>query len=55
MYDFNYQRANSVADASAKVKASDDGILMAGGMTLIPHTQAAVGPTGRRRRPRGDQ
>ena len=36
MYDFNYQRADSVADASAKVKASDDGILMAGGMTLIP-------------------
>ena len=36
MYDFNYQRADSVADASAKVKASDDGMLMAGGMTLIP-------------------
>jgi carbon-monoxide dehydrogenase medium subunit len=36
MYDFNYQRAASVADASAKIKASDDGMLMAGGMTLIP-------------------
>ena len=36
MYDFNYHRADSVADASAKVKASDDGMLMAGGMTLIP-------------------
>ena len=36
MYDFNYQRATNVADASAKIKASDDGMLMAGGMTLIP-------------------
>ena len=36
MYDFNYQRATTVADASAKIKASDDGMLMAGGMTLIP-------------------
>lgn len=36
MYNFNYQRADSVADASSKVKASDDAMLMAGGMTLIP-------------------
>ena len=36
MYDFNYQRAASVADASARLKASDDAMLMAGGMTLIP-------------------
>ncbi len=36
MYDFNYQRAASVADAAAKVKAADDGVLIAGGMTLIP-------------------
>jgi carbon-monoxide dehydrogenase medium subunit len=36
MYDFNYQRADSVADAVSKVKSADDGTLMAGGMTLIP-------------------
>ena len=36
MYNFNYQRANSVDDASAKVKAADDAMLVAGGMTLIP-------------------
>ena len=36
MYNFNYQRAGSVSDASSKVKGSDDAMLMAGGMTLIP-------------------
>lgn len=36
MHDFEYQRANSVADATDKLKASDDGMLMAGGMTLLP-------------------
>jgi carbon-monoxide dehydrogenase medium subunit len=36
MYNFNYQRAGSVSDASSKVKVSDDAMLMAGGMTLIP-------------------
>jgi len=36
MYDFEYQRANSVAEASEKLKASGDGMLVAGGMTLIP-------------------
>jgi carbon-monoxide dehydrogenase medium subunit len=36
MYDFEYQRASSTADAADKLKASDDGMLMAGGMTLIP-------------------
>lgn len=36
MYDFEYQRASSVADAAEKLQASDDGMLVAGGMTLIP-------------------
>ncbi len=36
MYDFSYHRAQSVADASSKLKAADDGKLVAGGMTLIP-------------------
>ena len=36
MYDFTYHRAGSVADAAAKIKAADDGKLVAGGMTLIP-------------------
>ena len=36
MYEFNYQKAGSVADAAAKVAGADDGTLMAGGMTLIP-------------------
>lgn len=36
MYEFNYQKASSVADASAKASGADDGVLMAGGMTLIP-------------------
>ena len=36
MYDFTYQRADSVDDAAAKVKGADDAMLMAGGMTLIP-------------------
>ena len=36
MYEFNYHKAGSVADAAAKVSGADDGVLMAGGMTLIP-------------------
>jgi carbon-monoxide dehydrogenase medium subunit len=36
MYEFNYHKAGSVADAAAKVAGADDGTLMAGGMTLIP-------------------
>lgn len=36
MYDFNYQKADSVADAVEKLKAADDGIFMAGGQTLLP-------------------
>jgi carbon-monoxide dehydrogenase medium subunit len=36
MYEFNYQKAGSVADAATKVAGADDGTLMAGGMTLIP-------------------
>ncbi len=36
MYDFNYQRAGSVAEASNAVKSASDGMVLAGGMTLIP-------------------
>ncbi|MCG8546128.1 MAG: xanthine dehydrogenase family protein subunit M [Alphaproteobacteria bacterium] len=36
MYDFAYHRADSVADALEKLKAAEDGKLVAGGMTLIP-------------------
>jgi len=36
MYEFTYHKAASVADAAAKVAGADDGVLMAGGMTLIP-------------------
>lgn len=36
MYEFNYHKANSVADAASKVSGADDGVLLAGGMTLIP-------------------
>lgn len=36
MRDFNYHLASDVKDAGAKLAASEDGKLMAGGMTLIP-------------------
>ena len=36
MYDFAYQKAGSLSDAVAKLKAADDGSPLAGGMTLIP-------------------
>ncbi len=36
MYDFQYQRPSSVADAVKAIKASDEAKLVAGGMTLIP-------------------
>lgn len=36
MYDFNYHRASSVADAASKLSGADDGKIVAGGMTLIP-------------------
>lgn len=36
MYEFTYHKAGSVADAASKVAGADDGVLMAGGMTLIP-------------------
>lgn len=36
MYDFNYQRASSVADATTKHKAAEDARFLAGGMTLLP-------------------
>jgi len=36
MYDFNYQRPGSVSDAASALAAADDGVIVAGGMTLIP-------------------
>ncbi len=36
MYDFEYHHAASLDDATGKLKAADDGTLIAGGMTLIP-------------------
>lgn len=36
MYDFQYERAASVEDAVAKLRAAEDGLIVAGGMTLIP-------------------
>jgi carbon-monoxide dehydrogenase medium subunit len=36
MYEFKYSKASSVDDAVEKLKASDDGKFIAGGMTLIP-------------------
>lgn len=36
MYAFEYHRAASVADAIARLKAADDGKLLAGGQTLLP-------------------
>jgi carbon-monoxide dehydrogenase medium subunit len=36
MYDFDYQRPSSVADAVKAIKANEDAKLVAGGMTLIP-------------------
>ena len=36
MYEFTYHKAGSVADAAGKVSGADDGVLMAGGMTLLP-------------------
>ncbi len=36
MYNFEYRRAQSVADASKLLKDADDGKFLAGGMTLIP-------------------
>ncbi|MDP6708046.1 MAG: xanthine dehydrogenase family protein subunit M [Alphaproteobacteria bacterium] len=36
MYNFNYQRPSSLADAAAALKSADDGAIMAGGQTLLP-------------------
>ncbi len=36
MYDFDYQRPATVADASKALKANPDAKLIAGGMTYIP-------------------
>ena len=35
MHSFNYHKASTVADAAAKIAASSDGKLLAGGQTLI--------------------
>ena len=36
MYDFNYVKAASVAEAARQAKGEDDAKIVAGGMTLIP-------------------
>ena len=36
MYEFEYHKPSSVADAAAAVKGASDGTFMAGGQTLIP-------------------
>lgn len=36
MYDFNYHRPSSVADAVSALGGADDGKLVAGGQTLLP-------------------
>ena len=36
MYEFNYHKASSVTDAEQKLNGSDDGKILAGGMTLLP-------------------
>ena len=36
MYNFEYQKPRSVADAAKAIGAAEDGKLLAGGMTLIP-------------------
>ena len=36
MYEFDYAKANSVDEALDKLKAAEDGKILAGGMTLIP-------------------
>lgn len=36
MYRFDYHKAASVAEAADRLKAAEDGTLMAGGQTLIP-------------------
>ncbi len=36
MYEFEYHKPSSVADATAAVKGASDGTFMAGGQTLIP-------------------
>lgn len=36
MYEFNYHKASSVAEAAGTLAGAEDGKLMAGGMTLLP-------------------
>ncbi|HUN46700.1 MAG TPA: FAD binding domain-containing protein, partial [Stellaceae bacterium] len=36
MYNFNYHRPASVADAAKTIQSAEEGKLVAGGMTLIP-------------------
>ena len=36
MYEFDYRRANTTADAASAVRAAEESTFLAGGMTLIP-------------------
>ena len=36
MYEFNFNRPESIADALAAITDADDGQFMAGGQTMIP-------------------
>ena len=36
MYETNFHRASSVSDAAALLRNSEDGMILAGGQTLIP-------------------
>ena len=36
MYNFNYHRPSSLADAAKALQGASEGKLVAGGMTLIP-------------------
>ena len=36
MYEFDYQRPGSLADAVSALQAAEDGKLLAGGHTLLP-------------------
>ena len=36
MYDFTYKKASAIDDATSSVAVAEDGVFMAGGMTLLP-------------------
>lgn len=42
MYDTNFQRASSAADAASKMAAADDGKYLSGGQTLLPTMKARL-------------